>query len=269
MKIAFSSDNHLDLNKIDPSVAMHAQALSLVNEGIDVYVIAGDLFNDFNKTLAYARQMQDEVGNLLKVRFIVGNHDMNGVTYDELESDVDETYLHHKTLELTPDISLIANNGWYDYGYVGNDYTTDEILSFKNAFWYDRRIIQPMSDAERFEIVAQQIQDDLKTVGNKQTIIVNHFVPRFDYIKRFPGGNKRLDMTNAFMGSPRLGEMADQSYTIATVFGHLHLHPSPMKIGNNTYYNTAVGYHTSRTNEWTTGNDFITEWRAHLVILEF
>lgn len=269
VKVAFSSDNHFDLNKIDVTPAMHIQALYLLNHNIDLYVIAGDLFNDFNQSLAFARDMQDVLRDKVMIRFIAGNHDMgNGVTYDELESDIDPLYFHNKFIDLTPTVRLIGNNGWYNYDFVGDDYTEAEIQRFKHAFWYDRRIQQPISDKERFDRNMTQIKTQLNQAAQKQTVVVSHFVPRLDYIKRFPKGRSRLDMANALLGSKQFGEILDQSYTIDTVTGHLHLHPAPLKVGNNTYYNAAVGYNTARVNEWAS-DDFITEWQNHLVILDF
>ena len=132
MKVAFSSDNHFDLNKIDVQRAMHVQALYLLNQNVTLYVIAGDLFNDFEQSLAFARDMQAALVDKIQIRFLAGNHDMGrGVTYDELESDLDPLYFHNKFIDLTPDVRLIGNNGWYNYDFVGQDYTTEQILQFK------------------------------------------------------------------------------------------------------------------------------------------
>lgn len=268
MRVAFSSDNHFDLNKIEVARAMNAQALYLLNEGINVYVLAGDLFNNFEKSLRFVQEMEALVDHKVTIRFIAGNHDMgNNVTYEELESDIDTVYLHNKFIDLTPTVRLIGNNGWYDYGFVGDTYQDQEIQQFKKAFWYDRRIEQPMSDRERFNINLNQMAQQLRDAADKKTILVSHFVPRFDYIKRFPNHNQKLDMVNAFLGSPKVGELVDQSYTIATVTGHLHLHPAPVTVGNNVYYNPAVGYHTTRVNEWA-HDDFLTEWQQRLVVLD-
>lgn len=70
------------------------------------------------------------------------------------------------------------------------------------------------------------------------------------------------------LGSNQLGQALDQSYTIATVTGHLHLHPAPLKVGNNIYYNAAVGYNTARVQEWRS-DDFMTEWQNRLIVLTF
>ena len=112
MKVAFSSDNHFDLNKLDVQRMMHIQALYLLNHAVDIYVIAGDLFNDFNQSLKFARDMQEALGDKMLIRFIAGNHDMGyGVTYEELESDIDPLYFHNKFIDLTPEVRLIGNNG--------------------------------------------------------------------------------------------------------------------------------------------------------------
>lgn len=269
MKVAFSSDNHFDLNKLDVQRMMHIQALYLLNHAVDIYVIAGDLFNDFNQSLKFARDMQEALGDKMLIRFIAGNHDMGyGVTYEELESDIDPLYFHNKFIDLTPEVRLIGNNGWYNYDFVGDDYTEEQIAQFKAAFWYDRRIKQPVSDKERFNRNMLQLSEQLKAAGQKQTVVVSHFVPRRDYIKRFPNGNTRLDMANALLGSEQVGHILDKSYTINTITGHLHLHPAPLKVGNNVYYNVAVGYNTSRVHEWAS-DDFISEWQQRLIILNF
>lgn len=269
VKVAFSSDNHFDLNKLDAQRMMHIQALYLLNNDVDLYILAGDLFNDFNKSLKFARDMQDALEDKVMIRFIAGNHEMGeGITYDELESDVDPLYFHNKFIDITDEVRIIGNNGWYDYDFIGNDYSDDEILQFKNAFWYDRRIKQPMSDKERFDINLNQIKTQLAKAGRKETIVVSHFVPRNDYIRRFPNRNTRLDMANALLGSTKVGDLLDKSYTTNTITGHLHLHPSPLKVGNNVYNNVAVGYNTARVHEWTSDN-FITEWQSRLLMLQF
>lgn len=53
IKIAISSDNHLDVNKVNISDALEFQAHWLNTNHLDYYLYAGDLFNDFSKTKAY------------------------------------------------------------------------------------------------------------------------------------------------------------------------------------------------------------------------
>ena len=46
VRIAISSDNHLDVNQVDPRAALEMQAQYLLGRGVPYYFYAGDLFND-------------------------------------------------------------------------------------------------------------------------------------------------------------------------------------------------------------------------------
>lgn len=86
VKIAVTSDNHLDLNKVALADTIKQQATFLQDQGVDDYLIAGDLFNDFQKSVDYVQQLSAAVAPI-RVFFIAGNHDMiKGVSYDELEN---------------------------------------------------------------------------------------------------------------------------------------------------------------------------------------
>ncbi|CAK8054421.1 metallophosphoesterase [Eupransor demetentiae] len=267
MKVAFSSDNHFDLNKVDLADVLPRQADYLLELGLDAYIINGDLFNDFNRSLKYARQLQEAVGNNLAIRFLAGNHDMgSGVTYEELESDLDPLYFHHKSLDLG-NYRILGNNGWYDYAFDEGRHPMTEIERFKHEFWYDRRIEQPMSDPERMALAANQVAEQIKAAGQRKTILVNHFVPKIDFIRAIPNRNTRFEILNAFLGSPRFGDLAQANQVQAVIFGHLHRHPKPLSAGKTTYYSAAVGYNTHRVHEWT-GTDFFKEWQERLVVLD-
>ena len=92
VKIAVTSDNHFDINKQDYQEIL-AQQSQYINP--DYYLITGDLFNDFKKTMAYVSDLQQNVG-ATKVLFIAGNHDMGrGTSFEALESPVNEHCLHN------------------------------------------------------------------------------------------------------------------------------------------------------------------------------
>lgn len=82
IKIAATSDNHLDINKIPVDQAIKQQAHFLKQQQIGYYLIAGDMFNDFEKTVEYVQKLTKLVSPT-KVLFIAGNHDMiKNVTYE-------------------------------------------------------------------------------------------------------------------------------------------------------------------------------------------
>lgn len=51
MKIAVSSDNHLDVNQVPVDTALDLQADWLARQSIDYYLFAGDLFNADRKSV--------------------------------------------------------------------------------------------------------------------------------------------------------------------------------------------------------------------------
>lgn len=53
MKIAMSSDNHLDVNRVDIELICNQQAEFLNKNDISYYLFVGDLFNNFSRTLSY------------------------------------------------------------------------------------------------------------------------------------------------------------------------------------------------------------------------
>ncbi|CAK1241681.1 metallophosphoesterase [Fructobacillus tropaeoli] len=269
MQVAISSDNHLDLNKVETEWALEQQAAYLQKNQIAVYVIAGDLFNRFDKTLDFARDLQRRLGPATVIRFLAGNHEMGaGVSYQELESPVDDLYFHHKTLDIGS-ARLIGNNGWYDYSFDQNQHSVAEITRFKREFWYDRRIEQPMTDPERLAINLNQMKQDIKEAKKvgKTPILINHFAQEQAFIDQMPFRMERLDVLRSFLGSQAVGDLAVSNQVQAAISGHLHLHVQALPIQRTTFYNASVGYRTRRVKEWFS-HDFMTEWQNRLIVLD-
>ncbi|WP_333604285.1 metallophosphoesterase, partial [Lactobacillus acetotolerans] len=85
VKVAMISDLHFDINHVDIDWTIEQQSQWLMQNQIGVYLIAGDLFNHFNRSLAFAEKLQKRTP-ATAVRFIAGNHDMvNDVSYDDLQ----------------------------------------------------------------------------------------------------------------------------------------------------------------------------------------
>ncbi|AEV94601.1 metallophosphoesterase [Pediococcus claussenii] len=270
MKIAITSDNHFDVNKLDPSQMMLEQAGYLKEQHIDIYLIIGDLFNDFTKTLNYVHDLQNLLNKTTTVYFIAGNHDMlNGVSYEELENLKDSAYLHNRFIDVPgTDWRIVGNNGWYDYSLASNmpEKTADDFLKWKRSFWIDAKIKQPMNDIERMDIVLQQTKEQFEKAKDKKVVYITHFVPNEHFI-RFTDDNRFWNMANGVMGSKRLGNLIAEYQTEYVGFGHMHRHFKDFKSDGTLFFNTAVGYHLKRINEWTFG-DFITEWKSRLKILD-
>ncbi|QBO35855.1 phosphoesterase [Periweissella cryptocerci] len=271
-KIAVVSDLHMDLNHVDVVDFLARSADWLVAQGVQYYVIAGDLFNDFAKTLDFSEKLQTIVGDSLRVAFIVGNHDMaRGVTFEELSQPLSPLYLHNQLIDVAgTDLRIVGQNGWYDYSFGDlAKYSVNEIAQWKRAYWFDRQIEQPMSDQERMDIVLTESKQQLVNAAHdgKRVMFVTHFVPQQDYL--FKGSDDRnLWMLNAMMGSQRLGALLEMGPVDYTIFGHLHRQFAPQTFGGrNEYYNQTVGLKTHRKDEWTQSTFFAT-WQDRVRIFE-
>lgn len=269
VKVAMTSDNHFDVNRIDSVEMGKRQAEYLHQQQVKIYLIAGDLFNNFENSLNYVRQLDHEVGADMQVRWIAGNHDMlNAVTYDELENLTAPTYLHNHYLDIAnTKWRIIGNNGWYDYSLAEETGSTDDFVKWKRAYWIDGGIKQPMSDLQRMGIVLHQTEKILQdaTLTDKKILFMTHFSPRKEYIQVHPE-IRMWNMSNGMMGSLHLGEMLKQYHVQKVLFGHLHLHVNSRILDDTTFYNQAVGYHKKRHNEWYMDN-FFDQWREQLKIV--
>lgn len=272
IRVAFTSDNHFDVNKVAVQSTMRAQADYLLANGVQVYLIAGDLFNNFQRSEQFVVDLQAQLGKQTRVYWIAGNHDMvHGVSFDELETGHFDGYLHNQSVDL-PNSSwrLIGHNGWYDYQYAAQipGTTSADFLQWKRAFWIDRAIKQPMSDPERAELMLTQLKAQFSAAqaARKQVILMTHFVPKVDYL-RFTDDNRFWNMANALMGTQRLGDLAEKYRVAKVLFGHLHVHPQPRQFNQTSYYDQAVGYGRPRLNEWQEAT-FMAEWQHDLKILD-
>lgn len=136
------------------------------------------------------------------------------------------------------------------------------------AYWIDSLIKQPMSDPQREGIVIDKLKEQLEMAqkAQKKVILMTHFVPNQLFI-RYTGDNRFWNMANAMLGSVKVGQLIDEYAVLIVIFGHIHDHMNPRKIGNTWYYNGAVGYHNHHHNEWQT-NTFYSEWLEQLKTIQ-
>ncbi|MBB1062989.1 metallophosphoesterase [Limosilactobacillus fastidiosus] len=276
MKIAISSDNHLDVNRINSQEAIHFQANWLSQNKIDYYLFAGDLFNDFSKTNHYFDQLQQLIPNI-RVYYVAGNHDLlNNISFIEAEALHSPLYLHNRFIDIpNSNWRIIGNNGWYDYSFSNYHDRIKEVQRWKNVFWLDSSIEQPISDQERMQRVLNQVKHQLFLAkqDHKRVIFITHFAPQHELLSpkpqvvNTPRKEKIYQMVNAMMGSDRLGKVIEDSGIVkSTFYGHLHgVHP-PLTRHNVTYFNQAVGVNNKRINEWQTDN-FFEQWTSTIRII--
>ncbi|MFC6290033.1 metallophosphoesterase [Levilactobacillus angrenensis] len=268
VRVALISDLHLDVNQQDAATVARQQAAYLTRQRVGVYLIAGDITNYFDQSLAFVTQLQKLLAPT-PVRFIAGNHDMlHDITYAGLESPLAPVYLHRGYLDVKgTNWRVIGNNGWYDYRFADNLVNRDFAV-WKRAYWVDSTITQPMSDPERLAVSLAQLTAQLTAAqaAHKRVLVMTHFVPRRDYI-RYTDDDRFWNMANALMGSPQTGALMEKYSVPVVLFGHSHQRFAPKTFGTTTYLNQALGYHNRRINEWSQP-DYFTEWQRRLKILD-
>lgn len=278
VRIAISSDNHLDVNQVDPAAALAMQAQYLQDHSVQYYFYAGDLFNDFTQTRQYMTDLQHRLADRVHVYYIAGNHDLlQHASYDQIEHLSAPGYLHRHYVDLPgTNWRMIGNNGWYDYSF--STYRDDSIAvrQWKRVYWLDSEIEQPGDDQERMNNVLSQVTAQLAAAkdAGKRVLFLTHFAPRHELLAprsagvNTPRRERFYQMITAMMGSDRLGDLLESTGNVKYAFyGHLHgIHP-PLEHNGVTYLNQAVGVRNKRINEWQQ-DDFTAQWQSSLRILD-
>lgn len=278
VRIAISSDNHLDVNQVDPAAALAMQAQYLQDHSVQYYFYAGDLFNDFTQTRQYMTDLQHRLADRVHVYYIAGNHDLlQHASYDQIEHLSAPGYLHRHYVDLPgTNWRMIGNNVWYDYSF--STYRDDSIAvrQWKRVYWLDSEIEQPGDDQERMNNVLSQVTAQLAAAkdAGKRVLFLTHFAPRHELLAPRPAGvntprrERFYQMITAMMGSDRLGDLLESTGNVKYAFyGHLHgIHP-PLEHNGVTYLNQAVGVRNKRINEWQQ-DDFTAQWQSSLRILD-
>lgn len=170
MKIAISSDNHLDVNRVDVAAIMEAQAAWLKQQEVAHYFFLGDLFNDFTRTQSYFKELADQLPGV-GIHYLAGNHDMiKGASFAEIEENDDPCYFHRRYLDLGANWRVVGNNGWYNYDFSVYHDQPAEVAKWKRVYWLDSTIDQPISDQAREDLVLGQVASQLtaaKRVGKQ------------------------------------------------------------------------------------------------------
>lgn len=278
VRIAISSDNHLDVNRVDPRAALTMQARYLVEQGVQYYFFAGDLFNDFTRTRQYMRNLQQQLAGQTRVYFIAGNHDLLKHAPASLATGLaDLSYLQNRFVDLPgTDWRVVGNTGWYDYSFSTYRTAPGAIRQWKRVYWLDSAISQLGNDQERMATVLDQVAGQLATAkqAGRRVLFLTHFAPRHELLAPRPAAihtarqERFYQMINAMMGSDRLGTLLETAGNVAYVFyGHLHGSHPPLVRHGVTYLNQAVGVRNRRINEWQQA-DFSTQWQSRLRIMD-
>ncbi len=270
MLLAFSSDNHLDVNRLAVTDVLAQQATWLTKHHVDYYFHLGDLFNDFARTQAYFQQLQ-LLAPQTTIKFLAGNHELvKHANYQQIQTATNQQYFHHQVLNLPgTNWQVIGLNGWYDYQFSSFAEQADIIKRWKQAYWLDSVADQPVSDFERNQIEVAWLKQALEQASQaqQQVLVATHFAPRAELLPSIPShlDSKRtraMEIMRAFYGSPQLGMSLQATVVQQVYYGHLH-QTTPWGRRQDKYQNVAVGVKRRRYNEWQ-ADTFMDQWITKL-----
>jgi 3',5'-cyclic AMP phosphodiesterase CpdA len=169
VKIGILSDIHVDLNRTERGDVTAAICQTLEKEDIDLFICAGDVADDFQRTMETIEDIRTR--SLRRCLFVPGNHDiwveyhpeMNSRQIYEILQQLPDN-LSNRPIPLTDEWIAIGDLGWYDYSFGGTEYSKEEFdrMRFGDRVW----------------------QDGIKAVWNRDTVEQHrHFYGQADYLR--------------------------------------------------------------------------------------
>lgn len=238
------SDLHLDSNQFG-HFELETLKYILKKERIDHLHIAGDLSNDLaHISLPFIEELRQE----LTISFNLGNHDMLGLSEQEISGYDFQVQQFGQT-------KLISFSGWYDYSFVPEK-SKEEHLRTKNNFWFDRRLDRELDDPSLTAHSLFQLEKLLASLDGP-IIIAMHFVPHQDFLYNHP----YFQRFNAFLGSQAFHQLFIKYGVKDVVFGHLHHRNHSRVIDGVRYHMRPLGY----VREWKLTQNFFNDFPQYKI----
>ncbi len=271
MRVASVSDLHLDhAANLDILPALAAE----IHRGeAEVVLIVGDVSHRDARIRAALSAFSTVAP---QVAYVPGNHDV-WQSPERLASGAD-TWTRYRTelRKLVEDsgavylpagpyrsgaAAIVGTVGWYDYGFVLPEHQyilrSEEFARKQHAGlqWSDARFVRfrdsdggDMTDAEVLEVLLDDLRaqldalrDDPKT---ERILVATHHLPVNEVVLRTH--SLPWEFFNAFMGSPRIGELILSYEKVqGVVFGHTH-YGRDVEVGGRRVAGTPLGYPRER-----------------------
>lgn len=249
MKLAWATDIHLDFLQQEGGRALvqFAFAEPLAASNANAVLISGDI--SLSDTIEDHLEIIDEAVHC-PVYFVLGNHDFYGGSFDSVRARVENVCRGSKNLrylsaeeepiELTPDITIVGHDGWYD-AYYGRPFSAGLVmtdwLQISNFSDHLHRIpggstIDPHGIVDVAREASYNAAEHVLSVArkaairSKNVIVVTH-VPPFPEVHAQGGkGNNDASIpwyTSKFMGDA-IRQVAEENPSVSfSVFcGHTH-----------------------------------------------
>lgn len=229
MRIGVISDLHVDLNEASGQPLIEEVLLEVVAASeLQHLIIAGDISNDVNRSMAVLRRLKAESG--IPVLFVPGNHDYwskdNGITdtweiYRQYQSY--EGCLSQNPIQLDDDWVVIGNSGWYDYtmGEPKYSFADFEKMHAMDRTWQDSIYVKwNMSNQEIHRYFYRHLEQELERHQGQNIILVTHMLTH-PYFKA-PVDHPQWQYFNAFLGSNEYAELYHKYKVRYGIMGHVH-----------------------------------------------
>jgi putative phosphoesterase len=249
MRLAVLSDWHVDATATVGQVDLPA----LIGEALharraDGLLIAGDVATGPDRVEAALSALRTAWDG--PVYYVPGNHCImapnSWAAYHRLTALPES--ICGKVVDLPGGWALVGDLGWYDYGFGGPPFTPEQFATkrFSHITWLDGPYVHwNMPDRSVCDCFLGRIREQLEAGAGRRVILVTHMIPFAEFIlHRSPGWN----FCNAFMGTPRLGALAEQYRVAMMVFGHTHSFRTRVKRGEMELVVNPLGHVT----EWKT-----------------
>lgn len=270
MKIGILSDIHVDLNNTGRDGVTSAVCQTIETENIDLFICAGDVADDFRRTIQTLEEIRTRTGR--RCLFVPGNHDiwveyhpgMNSrQIYEALQELPDN--LCTEPIPLTENWIVIGDLGWYDYSFGGAGYSKEDFerMRFGDRVWQDGiKAVWNRGTVEQHRHFYDKLKKQLEEHTDKQIIFVTHVLPISDFTVFQP--NEMWNYLNAFLGSAAYGDLVGRHSNVKyAISGHVH-YRKKKRIGETEYICSCLGY----IDEWKTGTDPFVEVPAAMTTLE-
>ncbi len=229
MKIGVISDLHVDLNELAGEPSIEEALIEVAGERrLDGLIVAGDISNDANRSLAVLHELKRRCG--IPVWFVPGNHDywskING------NRDTWSIYRQFQTFEgclserpavLDNGWVILGNSGWYDYtmGEPGYKFDDFERMHAMDRTWQDSLYVTwGMSNRDIHKYFYDSLERELAEHRGKSIVMVTHMLGH-PYFK-VPMPHPQWSYFNAFLGSTEYAELYRRYGVRYGIMGHVH-----------------------------------------------
>ncbi|MFC4599841.1 metallophosphoesterase [Cohnella hongkongensis] len=229
MNIGVISDLHVDLNELEGDLPIEEALAEAVGEReLDGLIVAGDISNEMNRSLAVLRWLKERCG--IPVWFVPGNHDYwskdNGIRdtwqiYRQYQAY--EDCLSERPCELGNGWVVVGNSGWYDYtmGEPGHTFEDFEKMHAMDRTWQDSLYVNwGMSNRDIHRYFYSSLERELAAHEGKPIVMVTHMLghPAF----KVPMPHPLWSYFNAFLGSEEYAGLYRRYGVRYGIMGHVH-----------------------------------------------